>query len=369
MIICFECTQKTKKELDTLLVSEDYNDYSEIINLAISNLSVLHSELNNQGSITINSSAKKIFEEEAGKERSQKTKDNKKTYQISDSTYPDIFKLRPMESANLNFASLPNTVSLSNSNFEVNNWLFGQYNRYLPVKATCRALANLMINNGKGIKLQDLILRISDNISSLGNYLLYLNRKHNLHRDDSLAVAFPTRNSNFEKSKQRYINQFIASVDKSGSLSGMLYELKFINWIDQKESELALTKQGWDFAQLKNPVFDNISISPTQKFTLKEIKYLIEHLDKHVPKEIYSYRTLMRLIKSGNNTPTKLDNILSEKLSESIKQNYSEAFLSSQRSGAISRMADLGLVERIRKGKYIIYRIASIQREVSNILS
>ncbi|MCZ6776657.1 MAG: hypothetical protein O7D34_09400, partial [Ignavibacteria bacterium] len=73
--------------------------------------------------------------------------------------------------------------------------------------------------------------------------------------------------------------------------------------------------------------------------------------------EDFAYRSILKAILDGADTPKGIDAALQEQVSEGKKSNLSGSFLSSQRSSAISRMEDLGLVERVRNGIHISYAI------------
>jgi hypothetical protein len=55
--------------------------------------------------------------------------------------------------------------------------------------------------------------------------------------------------------------------------------------------------------------------------------------------------------------PEQLDAALREFVSQERRDDLKPAFLSSQRSGAISRMSDLGLVSRVRDGVKVSYAL------------
>ena len=116
-----------------------------------------------------------------------------------------------------------------------------------------------------------------------------------------------------------------------------------------------LTEPGWEFAILSNPVLDENKGKPQGKFSDKEIQFMIKHIKNHVPLENFAYRTILDAIPKGANTPQTLDQHLSRNILDDTKNRLSKSFASTQRSGTISRMADLGLVSRKRKGAKVTY--------------
>ncbi|HPR90528.1 MAG TPA: hypothetical protein PLD93_03730, partial [Synergistaceae bacterium] len=64
---------------------------------------------------------------------------------------------------------------------------------------------------------------------------------------------------------------------------------------------------------------------------------------------------LIRAIADGAATPDKLEKVLQAHVPAVTNRSLSPSFLTSQRSGALSRMADLGLIARERNGVRVSY--------------
>jgi len=364
MIICFDCSPETKNYLDNLLSEGNYNDYGEIIDVAIRNLAVLHAEIEDQGTIFIDlndSSIQRALHllnaSSLGSSASSHIKKAPHFSSMDQQGVPNLFGLRPPNFTAPLIVQSPLSHDGETDNPGLPDWIFGQYNRFLPSKVSCRGLANLIAEREGGIPLADAIAQIPKQATNLGDFLRFHDKKHSLSRDQSLSIAFPTSGPGVAKSELRFGNQFIASVDKAGNLSGMLFEFKFINWVNDKRYKIALTGQGWLFSQLMNPFLEGKQEFPNQKFSREEVEFLIKHIRANVQIEIHSYQTILSAIRDGYDTPSRLDNILISNLTGSQKKKYSKSFLSSQRSGAISRMIDLGLIQRVREGKYVRYKI------------
>jgi hypothetical protein len=121
--------------------------------------------------------------------------------------------------------------------------------------------------------------------------------------------------------------------------------------------KLLLTKAGYDFAMLQNPVLDGPQEEVAGKFSAAEVEFLLLHIGEAVPEEAFAYRAIMEAVKEGKDTPEKLDNALKRYIPKGRQPALTQSFLSSQRSGAVSRMADLGLIERQREGQRVTYVI------------
>jgi hypothetical protein len=184
-----------------------------------------------------------------------------------------------------------------------------------------------------------------------------------LKRSNSLSTAFPSSGKGADKSRKRYENQFVGRINKDGQLSGLLFDYKLINQVDG--GDILLTEPGWQFVQLHNPVLERAQEDPTQKLSTDERQFLVEHISKHVSIEDFTFTTLLRIIAEGHNAPREIDSVLSEQLAYNGKET-SESFRSSQRSGAISRMEDLGLIRRVRNGIHVLYEITDMGENYSS---
>jgi hypothetical protein len=143
----------------------------------------------------------------------------------------------------------------------------------------------------------------------------------------------------------------------------MLLQWKFAGVRRAKNKTYLLpTKACLDFANLSNPLLDQTILEkPTEKFSQEEIAWLGDHIAKNVPVEACAYRTILSGLQDGKNTPDALDNFVRQ---NAKGKNYlTEAFVSTQRSGAVSRMADLNLIRRQRDGTKVSYEITELSEQ------
>ncbi|MFN2453471.1 MAG: hypothetical protein ABR577_04560 [Pyrinomonadaceae bacterium] len=366
MIICFNCSPETKELLDKLLKTSQYTDYAEAISIAVANQAILQEQISKNGSLVIDEvpslisqSFNLIKELSIGRSKPQGTTNIKVEDHLVNrsSEIPPIFLLDGLNNSIPSIAHLPADFWTRGQEVPLDRWLFGQYNKLLPAKANCRALAHLLQNDTKGVTLEDAILKIADEAIILGELLSRHDEVNKVSRDDALATAFPCGSEKADKGRVRYANHFIASVNKQGQVSGLLIDLKLINFKAGKIPRLLLTDIGRQFSILRNPILDGEQESPAQKFTKEEVAFLLDHITRNVPVEDFAYRAILIAILEGANTPDHIDRVLQKYVPKDTNRNLSNSFLSSQRSGAISRMADLGLVERVRDGVKVSYSV------------
>jgi len=268
---------------------------------------------------------------------------------------PGIFARPAAEMQPGGFAHPPDDVFAGAESVPLERWLFGQYNKLLPAKATCRALLNLLADTPDGLAVGAAGTTIAEAAAHLGDVLSRHDERHNLCRRDALAVGFPSSGPKGDKGRLRYASQFVAAVNAHGQLSGLPFGLKLLNVAGSGGTKLLLTEMGIRFACMENPVLDGSQSSSPQKFTSKETDFLLQHISSSVPVEDFAYRTVLSVVLEGANTPSHADDALRAFISPEARERVTKAFLSTQRSGAVSRMVDLDLLWREHAGTRVCY--------------
>lgn len=258
---------------------------------------------------------------------------------------PNDEDLLPIESTQTDYKSL-----------SPKDWLFGQWNRFLPAKATSRALLNIMCEQHSGIPVNDAAGKISYAACDLGDYLRMLDARHSRRREEAVSAAFPSTTSVGAESRLRYGNQFVGTI-KQGKLIGLPAALRFVGHDSAKDPNLRLTKAGVQFAVLQNPVLDTGAGGPADKFSNDEVHFLLQHIQSCVPEEVSAFVAIIDAISDGANTPDKIDAFLRSRFGFKDEIAMTATFLSTQRTGAISRLADLGLVHREKAGIRVTYTV------------
>jgi len=364
MIICIECSAKTKDELDDLLRVGGYRDYSEAVALSVSNQLLLH-----QDAKTCSSGANvTTLKKREGSDQKVVESNGVVPPIISGGSrghrvpvvLPHLFRMVRNESRQSNTVDLPDDPFEKGQRITIDRWIFGQHNKLLPLKASVRALAALSSENGGGVSLSKAVKEIAIASESLGTYLRALDEAFGLIREGSLSTAFPSPAADINKSRVRFTHQFVGASNKHGQLRGFPTDLKLVNYRNGKDPMLLLTEAGLTFASLVNPILDlpTDSANVYEKLSAEEKAFLIEHVRHNVPVEDFAMRTVLDAIASGARNPVDLDTALKDYLPNRSDKPFSSAFLSTQRAGVISRMSDLGLVDRIRDGVRVTYQVS-----------
>jgi hypothetical protein len=396
MIICFNCTAETKDELDRLVATGSYRDYGEAIAAAVRNQILMEQEVAAKGPIVISGpsllpqppspeppreepqperpapSAKAAPPAKAARRAAPprkadviaKDSDNGATllFHVKEARgelahVPALFQrdglpVKPPKG----LADLPFDMWAPGQPVPLDRWVLGQHNRLLPAKVNSRALVRLFAEIQKGLPIAPTAERLAAEASVFGDYLAAIDEAKKIPRDDALSTAFPTTGDDADKGRARYANQFVVYQNGRGELSGLMVDLKLINVVTHKKERFIVpTRVAWDFASLPNPVIDSQVDGTPEKFSSDERTFLIGHIATSVPVEAFAFKAILKAIQEGNNTPEKIDAALKAHVTEDRAEKLSQSFLASQRSGAVSRMSDLGLVERQRDGVRVYY--------------
>jgi len=170
-----------------------------------------------------------------------------------------------------------------------------------------------------------------------------------------LSTAFPGH-ADPDKGRIRYANQFVAGTTKRGELTGLPFDLRLLNKTSAESTKVSLTAAGWKFALMQNPVLDKVDESPVEKLSAEERVFLLEHISENVSVERSAYWAILTAIRKGHDSPEKLRIAFNALEQETDKTRL---YFATQRSGAISRMSDLGLLRRDRNGIRVRYGITS----------
>lgn len=361
MVICFEATREAKNALDSLIATGQFKDASEAISMALSNYEVIQRAVKDRrevlpaGTAPFEQSQNKVQSQSGAEVETRTESPGSSEPQIS-RQIPTLFQLRESRPSDEDLLPIA-SFQVDYKSLLPKDWLFGQWNRFLPAKATTRALLNIMCENHSGIPVNDAASKISYGACDLGDYLRMLDARHSRRREDVISAAFPSTSSGGAESRLRYGNQFVGTI-KQGKLIGLPAALRLVDHDSAKDPNLRLTQAGAQFAVLPNPVLDPGMTEPGYKFSSDETHFLLRHIQFCVPEEVSAFVAIIDAINEGANTPDKIDVFLRERFDLKDETAMTATFLSTQRTGAISRLADLGLVYREKTGLRVTYTVS-----------
>ena len=292
MVICFTCDPKTKRLLDSLIANGSYSEYSEVIGAAVHNLAVLESAAIGTGSLVLNidsgtsvsdSSVGRTLQSMSGNGTMGAKQDASDLPPFEVGTIADAFRLSTLDPNPpewLPATSLPDIQNVGD--VPLDKWVFGQFSKFLPAKASCRALANLATEQPEGFDLVKISTKVAALTSSVANYLGLIDRREGLVRDEALVLGFPSNGDNADRSRLRYATQYVGTLT-NGGLTGMLFEFRLAGLAPG--SKFNLTSAGWRFAALSNPALDK---NLGERLSEDETAFLLNHIQQQVPAEHFA---------------------------------------------------------------------------------
>ncbi|MFC1678695.1 ribbon-helix-helix domain-containing protein [Elusimicrobiota bacterium] len=352
MIISVRISTACKKALDELIRGGSYSSHSEAIELAVQNLATLHEEFGESKTWMIHT---KKREEEVPTSGTPHT-------EAPEATGTMLFSPPGAPPKGLATHQNPKRPSHTPDQVDPTTWVFGQFNRILPAKASCRAICN-MLKPGSPLPLEQTGMLIAERAATLGDNLRDIDIACKFKDDMSISTAFPSNRKNESKSKLRFARQFVGMTNKAGRLSGLLSELQFLTLSKGSETGVVPTAAGWEFARLPNPVLDRGDDDIDRKFSKDEIDFLVRHIQNNVTHETEAYQLILTAITSGSNSPEKIDQAIREAMPSERRSSLGDPFLATQRSGAISRLADLQLIIRRRNGIRMSYEVSAAGKQ------
>lgn len=254
--------------------------------------------------------------------------------------------------------SQPDVLPLASAATDV---LPGLISRLLPVKFAVRVLYSILGTTGKEtVELHSFLDKVGEYALRMGDRLAEQDRASGRRREEGFAAGFPTSSRDAGKSKDRYRNLFVASVrSKERRADGALPFLKLSVLREVRgEVHIGLTSAGGEFARISNPVIDG---TPEHDVALSidERNFLIEHVRRWVPGEYKAAQLVLAAVNEGITDRSALNEILAAEW-----DSWSADQVNSWRSGLLSRLSELGLLERLRDGRTLEYRVSRSGRKL-----
>ena len=232
--------------------------------------------------------------------------------------------------------------------------LWGQYNRFFPVKIVTRVAANLAKEYSSDYVLLGELQEKSAQIArELGKVIERKDKQMGRKRGTIISAGLPIGRDQ-DKAKSRFKNQFVGYM-AGNRMEGAAPTLKFLDMMkDEKNSVLAgITDFGLRFASLSNPVIDLEDYSTA--LSAEEVGFLLDHIASEVQGEAKLIRLILAGVKEGVATPEELNDRV-KAYSPDWKRN--EVVL--MRAGVVSRIGELGLLERRKDGVRVTYLLTDL---------
>jgi len=242
--------------------------------------------------------------------------------------------------------------------------LWGQYNRIFPVKVVTRIAANLgRIKALEYFPLAVLYQESAEIARQLGKTIARAETKMGRKRGEIISAGLPIGRAQ-DKARSRFQTHFVGHLSRRNigneikfRVEGAAPALKFLE-IDRRDDSVVagVTDYGLKFACLPNPVIDSQDYSTP--FSSEEVSFLLDHIASQLPEEAKLVRLILSCIKKGIATPEDLN---AQMKSAYPKWRGSEP--ATMRAGVVSRISELGLLDREKDGVKVTYKLTDLGEE------
>jgi len=233
-------------------------------------------------------------------------------------------------------------------------YIWGQYNKFFPIKFALRYLA-LLQTKDKQVNLVEFQNKCAKEASKVKKILIMSDEKAQRKWGEAFSAGLP---EDEEKSRSRFIHQFIGYNDSQGNSTGALADFGFVVI---ENNQIALSPSGLIFSQIKNPILDEDPFSPNL-FSQEERQFLIVHIRTNIPTEWEGIKKVIQWIESGNDTP----NSLNAKMA-TLEPKWTEKMVNTYRTGILARMYDLGFITRKKIGLNANYQVTDFGKSVGGL--
>jgi predicted transcriptional regulator len=228
--------------------------------------------------------------------------------------------------------------------------LWALYNRIFPIKVTLRVLANILRSNPTKDGFVDLATVqdvATEQAVVLFKLLSRVDKKSHRMIGEKLTAGLPRST---DRARDRYRLHFVGSINSKSCLEGAPAILRFVNMRKDEsgKAQIGLTESGIRFTEFENPILDRQDHSCA--LSAEEANFYMQHIAKKLEKEYRLCNVVLKAIANDHNTPDELTQIVQ---GQSLDLEKEEA--QAVRSSLVSRLSELGLLTRKRKGLNVTY--------------
>ena len=233
--------------------------------------------------------------------------------------------------------------------------LWGQLYKFLPSKVGLRVLANMSKTGPPS--LNQFRTTAAEIATGFRRVLVNMDRKLGRKFGEELSTSFPSNN---DKSRKRFMDQYLIYFRSSNAkIDGLPARMGWLNVIkDGRSISVGITKSGYEFAKLENPIIDHQGVEPLSS---EEKDFILNHILATHRGEALHTALVLRAISSGVASREQLNQAMAVAYREhwNDAESWSPAVINTMRSGIISRLFELGLIEKQKTGVKVTYLVTA----------
>jgi len=232
--------------------------------------------------------------------------------------------------------------------------LFSQYYRFFPLKCALYHLGKLSVDAGGPVSLKRARQYISEKVWPLRKEITEWEDRNDIKKQNRKSTGLP---KDQDQSMKRYLDHYVGKVrSQKGEPAGFGHDMGYVSFLhDEPEDEwsVQLTSTGARFIQIENPLLAHGPETPT--LGEEEQAFVVTTIRSELGEEYRFMKFVYNVLEEGegsySNQLDQFRNFLEE--STAAGDDPSDNSVRSTAGGAISRMVELGILERgQRRGWY-----------------
>lgn len=226
--------------------------------------------------------------------------------------------------------------------------LFSQYYRFFPLKCVLYKLAEVTSEHGGSVPLAEARTYVAETIWPIREAVVEWEKENDIKKQNRKSTGFP---KDKDQSMMRYIDHYLGKVKtQKGRPAGFGHDLGYISFQDTgSDWEVQLTPAGSRFVKITNPLLENGPTAPT--LSDQEQAFIISTIQENLHEEYHFMDYVYDILFTSEGSYTDHLDAFREFLEESpgASDDPSDNSVRSTVGGAISRMVELGVLERGRR--------------------
>ncbi|PSP67529.1 hypothetical protein BRC85_05260 [Halobacteriales archaeon QS_1_69_70] len=226
--------------------------------------------------------------------------------------------------------------------------LFSQYYRFFPLKCALYKLAELSADTGGAVPLKEARKYIAEEVWPIREAIVDWEDRHDIKKQNRKSTGFP---KDKDQSMKRFLDHYVGKVQtQKGQADGFGHDLGYVSFQeDGMDWEIQLSLKGSRFIQIDNPLLENGPDAPT--LSEEEQAFIITTIRNEMDEEYRFMKHVYNILEEGEGAYTNYLDKFRDFLEDSpaIGDDPSDNNVRSNAGGAISRMVELGILERGRR--------------------
>jgi predicted transcriptional regulator len=260
--------------------------------------------------------------------------------------------------------------------FDQNTIIWGQINRFFPIKIGLLTIAQYIEESGDEynlVSMQDAIDHVKSSVRNIGEFLKQIDDKYGKKGPEKLSVGFASGDGlKLDKGLARFTSHFILRFRKTDKkMEGALVKLGFLRAYNMNGSgiKVGITESGLKFLNLSNPIVDSLAENessiaipkiPNKILSEEEKSFIIETIAELIPVDYKAMQTVLRLIDTGDNTQAKIQN----GLQGNEDFGNGQAMIDTNKNGIIARLTALELIGRNKQSLNVEYYLTDAGKKI-----